>query len=95
MTDGRGKLMKANRARIKREALQRDLLFTSSLLMDALALEQYCARRYRRRPEDEILRELSTCRRILKPLVHDYARLVAQYRKAVKAGISRTTPGRI
>ena len=95
MTKGRGRLMKANRGRIKREALQRDLLFTSSLLMDALALEKYCTRRYRRHPREEILQELSTCRQIVKPLVHDYARLVAQYRRAVKAGISRMSPGRI
>lgn len=80
--------MKANRAKIKREALRRELLFTSGLLMDALALQQDCERRYRRHPKEEILQELRTCRQVVKPLLSDYSRLVAQYRRAVKASFS-------
>lgn len=90
MTIGRGKLMKSNRARIKREALRRELLFTGGLLVDTLALQQSCERRYRRHPREDILRELKACHQVMKPLVTDYARLIAQYRGAVKASISQT-----
>lgn len=95
MTKGRGRLMKANQARIKREAIRQNLLFTSRLLIDASTFQRYWADKCRSNPKEEALRELSRCRHILEALVRDYIRLVAQYRVAVKSSISRTTAGRI
>ena len=81
-----GELMASNRARVRRERLQRDLRIAGSLLADAVALEQHFASLRSRKPGPRGLSQWQMCRRALRPLVEDYCRALSRYEVALRTG---------
>lgn len=72
------------RARDRQETSRDGSGAIGNLLLDALALERYLARRYCRQPEDELLESWRLCRRTVNHLVKDYTDAVARYRRVVR-----------
>jgi hypothetical protein len=79
--------MVSNRARKRREMRCKEVNAIGELLLDAIRLQRYFKREYSRRPEEELLRQWKTCRKVVAGLVQDYAIAVARYRRVAKASL--------
>ena len=88
MRIGHGVLFRSNRSRIRREILNRDLIATFNLLVDAVALEKQCGSMYARRPDKDSLRQWNLCRRTVERLGKEYSDSVGRYRQAVKDNLA-------
>ena len=85
--------MAANRARMKREVLRREMIATFNLLVDAVALEKHFDCAYARQPSDDALQQWKLCRRTVTQVGQDYARALSRYRMAVRVNFASRRSG--